>query len=98
MLCIPLRKEFKFKKKQKNKKREKKEQINYIFVGRGGEVDMQPPWHRIPDFWDHPSPRIQCKQSSKDAGEEATREDIFEGICQRVRDFPMSNINVKNII
>jgi hypothetical protein len=40
-------------------------------------VLMQPPWPRIPDFWDHPSPRIQCNQSSKEARENGTREDIF---------------------
>jgi hypothetical protein len=89
------------KTKQNKKIGKKEEEKNSIFVGRGGEVDivlMQPPWHRIPDFWDHPSLRIQCKQSSKDAGEEATREDIFEGICQRVEDSPMSGINIQNIL
>jgi hypothetical protein len=42
---------FIFKKGQKRGERE--EPKNYIFVGRGGEVDivlMQPPWPRIPDF------------------------------------------------
>jgi hypothetical protein len=35
------------------KRGEREEPKNYIFVGRGGEVDivlMQPPWPRIPDF------------------------------------------------
>jgi hypothetical protein len=59
---------------------------------------MQPPWHKILDFWNHPSPRIQCKQSSKDVGKEAIRKDIFEVTCQRVEDFLMSGINVKNIL
>jgi hypothetical protein len=85
----------------KTMKEEREEPKNYIFVGRGGEVDivlMQLPWPKIPDFWDHPAPRIQCNQSSKEAGENRTREDIFEGICQRVEDSPMNGINVKNIL
>jgi hypothetical protein len=87
--------------KEGQKRRERKEPKNYIFVGMGGEVDiglMQPPWPRIPDFGDHSSPRIQCNQSSKEARENGTREDIFEGICQRVGDSPMSGIIVKNIL
>jgi hypothetical protein len=73
-----------FRKGQKRGERE--EPKNYIFVGRGGKVDivlMQPPWSRIPYFLDHPSPMIQCNQSSKEAGKNGTRKDIFEGICKR---------------
>jgi hypothetical protein len=43
---------FSFTKKGR-KGEERKEPKNYIFVGRGGEVDivlMQPPWPRIPNF------------------------------------------------
>jgi hypothetical protein len=61
-------------------------------------VRIQPPRPRILDFWDHPSPRVQCNQSSKEAGANGTREDIFEGISQSIGDSPMSGINVKNIL
>ena len=59
---------------------------------------MQLLWPRIPNFWDHPSPKIKCNQSSKEVGKNGKMEDIFEGMYQRVRDSPMCGINVKNIL
>ena len=84
--------------KRDKKSGERKKPKNYIFVGRGGEVDIvltQPPWLRILDFYDHPFSRIQCNQSSKEVEENGTRKGILECISQSIRDCPMSGINVK---
>jgi hypothetical protein len=74
---------------------------NSSFVERGGEVEialMHSPWHRIPDSWDHPCPRIQCKVGSREVGKEVTKEDFFEGTCHGIGDFPMSGTKVTYIL
>jgi hypothetical protein len=86
-------------REKENKKRWRRtKKLHFYRQGWGGRhCANATSWPRIPDFWDHPSPRIQCNQCSKE-GENGIREDIFEGICQRIEDSPMSGINVKNIL